>query len=382
MNFLDVPMLKSRALLLAALLLPLVAARAAEVVPDLLQRPALESRRASHAVMLAVARAGTRLVAVGELGIVLLSDDNGRTWSQARRVPVSVALTNVQFVSAQLGWAIGHGGVVLQTNDAGQTWSRQLDGIRIAELAEAEARAVAAAGGDASALTRNAERLVHDGPDKPLLGLYFADDHRGWVVGAYGLALSTADGGRTWQTLMSRIPNRMGLHLNAIAPTAEGLVIAAEQGNVFLSHDGGAHFDRIESDYPGSYFGALAQGDALIAYGLRGNAWRYQPSTADDDSGHWQPIDLGEAATLTAGLRLDNGKYLLVDEGAHVFCGDADTVRAVACGHAPVAGVSGMARAADGALVLATLQGPYRLDLSGAGRLQIPTPIPTTGGQR
>jgi hypothetical protein len=38
---------------------------------------------------------------------------------------------------------------------------------------------------------REAEGLVQDGPDKPFLGLHFADAKRGWVVGAYGLALAT-----------------------------------------------------------------------------------------------------------------------------------------------------------------------------------------------
>ncbi len=52
-------------------------------------------------------KAGNRLVAVGERGIVLLSDDAGLNWKQVD-VPVSVTLTGVQFVSPMKGWAIGH----------------------------------------------------------------------------------------------------------------------------------------------------------------------------------------------------------------------------------------------------------------------------------
>ncbi len=54
----------------------------------------------------------------GERGIVLLSDDAGVSWRQAK-VPVSVSLTAVQFVDAEQGWAVGHLGVVLHTQDGG-----------------------------------------------------------------------------------------------------------------------------------------------------------------------------------------------------------------------------------------------------------------------
>jgi photosystem II stability/assembly factor-like uncharacterized protein len=55
--------------------------------------------RAAASLQLSVTRAGKRLVSVGERGLVLLSDDDGRSWRQARQVPVSVALTQVRFVS-------------------------------------------------------------------------------------------------------------------------------------------------------------------------------------------------------------------------------------------------------------------------------------------
>jgi len=48
--------------------------------PAVLEQPALVSPKALGAVMLAVARAGDRLVAVGERGTILLSDDGGRHW--------------------------------------------------------------------------------------------------------------------------------------------------------------------------------------------------------------------------------------------------------------------------------------------------------------
>ena len=91
-------------------------------INDLLLLPAVKSPRATGSVLLDVTRAGQRLVAVGERGHVLYSDDNGQNWQQGA-VPVSVTLTAVHFPGAQKGWAVGHDGVVLHSQDGGENWS-------------------------------------------------------------------------------------------------------------------------------------------------------------------------------------------------------------------------------------------------------------------
>ena len=68
---------------------------------------AIESAKASRTLLLDVAHAGARLVVVGDHGHILLSDDQGKTWSQAR-VPTRQLLTAVFFVDEQHGWAVGH----------------------------------------------------------------------------------------------------------------------------------------------------------------------------------------------------------------------------------------------------------------------------------
>src|SRR5438034_11738498 len=78
-------------------------AQAQEGVPAL-QRPAPMVPQSMHGAMLAVALAGPRIVAVGERGVVLLSDDRGATWRQVA-IPVSVTLTAVRFVNDKTGWA-------------------------------------------------------------------------------------------------------------------------------------------------------------------------------------------------------------------------------------------------------------------------------------
>ena len=97
-------------------------------VADALVRPALPVAAPARATLLGVAPAGARLVAVGERGIVALSDDAGQTWRQGR-VPVSVTLTAVRFIDARNGFAVGHGGVVLASTDGGETWEVLFDGL-------------------------------------------------------------------------------------------------------------------------------------------------------------------------------------------------------------------------------------------------------------
>jgi len=247
---------------------------------DALDQPALECRRPEQAVLLDVTTAGSRVIAVGERGVIVFSDDAGQTWHQAE-VPTSVSLTGVQFPTPKQGWAVGHAGVILHSEDAGQTWTRQLDGrlaARLAlEAAEADMNASGATGAKAEVARRqlaDAQRLVNDGPGKPFLALHFENEQSGFVVGAYGLMFRTTDGGKSWQPWMNHLDNPKGLHLNAIRAVGKTIYLAGEQGLFLRSPDGGETFTRLATGYEGSYFtlAALSSGEVVIA-GMRGNAY-------------------------------------------------------------------------------------------------------------
>ncbi|MBN3816731.1 sialidase, partial [Paraburkholderia sp. Se-20369] len=56
-----------------------------------------------------LAKAGARIVAVGERGVILLSDDDGKHWRPASVTPDQPStLTQVRFVTPSLGIAVGH----------------------------------------------------------------------------------------------------------------------------------------------------------------------------------------------------------------------------------------------------------------------------------
>lgn len=328
----------------------------------LLDRPALVNVRASTSVLFAVARAAKRLVTVGEQGIILLSDDDGASWRQAK-VPSSVALTNVRFYSAQKGWVVGHGGLVLSTEDGGETWVKRLDGRQAAQI-ELGAAGTELAQGQGHAVDQRrlaeAERLVADGPDKPFLDIHFTDTNNGMVVGAYGLAFATRDGGRTWQSLKGFINNPKGKHLYAIHAVAGELYLTGEQGALYRSIDGVKRFAELKTPYAGTYFGAIsAPGWGLITFGLRGNAYR----TADGGA-NWQKIETGLPVTITAGTRLADGSLLLVDESGRALRSSADG----ALSFRPVtvrqpSAFTGVVQASDGNLILTGVRGISRLPI-------------------
>ena len=284
--------------------------------PDVLERPALISPRASSAVLLAMTRAGKRLLAVGEQGIVLFSDDGAVSWRQAQ-VPVSVSLTNVRFVTEKKGWVVGHSGVVLHTEDGGVTWTKQLDGRQAAKVVLQAAEKAAVARNDAGTHRQlsDARRLLADGPDKPFFDVYFSDESHGFIVGAYGLFFMTQDGGRTWLPWQNHIANPGGKHLYGINALGSSLYIAGEEGVLYRSTDAGQSFTEITTPYRGSYFGVvpLARNEVMV-YGLRGNAY-----CSNDAGNHWARIETGTLATLTAGLALTDGSVVIVSQGGEVL---------------------------------------------------------------
>lgn len=329
-----------------------------------LRRPALMAPQSLRAVMLAVAPAGRRLVAVGERGVVLLSDDLGANWRQVA-TPVSVTLTAVRFANASTGWATGHSGLVLATTDAGQTWTPRLDGTIAAGLVEAEARAMAQRlGADDPAARRAlalAARFAADGPDKPLLDLHFSDARRGMVVGAYGLAFTTEDGGATWASALGRLDNPKGLHLNAIGGDGPHLVIAGEQGLLLRSSDGGLSFARLETPYRGSWF-AVHVGAArrLVLGGLRGNAY-FSP----DLGMSWSQIALDQPASLTA-FAGGGPRLVAVNQAGALFASDNGGSSFTRLPLRGVVSPAAVLEVGDGVFVLAGLRGMQRLDGRGA----------------
>lgn len=310
-------------------------APAALAIADVIETPARPTELAPDRLLTDVTRIGDRIVAVGERGHIIYSDDEGKTWTQSQ-VPVSVTLTGVDFGSPTHGWAVGHSGVILHSSDAGETWSLQFTGVDALELAiETREEQIAAMEETIEAapeeekgdlewalddMIYGLEIMQSDldiGPVNPLLDVWFENERRGIAVGAYGMALQTRDGGQSWEYLSPRIDNPSNFHLNGVTQITGGaLVIVGEAGQIHVSVDDAQTWERRESPYDGSLFGVMGTGQVneILAFGLRGNmlfssdlgkSWRIVPNVAD--------------ATLNDGAVLDDGRIVVVGNAGVVL---------------------------------------------------------------
>lgn len=267
-----------RLLCAGAMLLPQLASSVEKVEWPVALRPAAIVAHARQASMLALAHAGRRIVAVGAHGIVLLSDEQGKNWRQASKVPLDVTLTSVSFVNEKEGWAVGHAGVVLHTQNGGEHWEIQ----------------------------RSTPQQ-----DRPLFAVHFFDASHGVAVGLWSLVLTTSDGGRQWSERQLAAPpgsSRADLNLFGLfAGTGQTLYAAAEKGYVLQSSDRGQNWSYLATGYGGSFWtGTVLADGALLVGGLRGALYR-----SSDAGQHWSRIGTGSTASITGIARTGSARGVL-----------------------------------------------------------------------
>lgn len=227
-------------------------------------------------------RAGKRIVAVGEHGYAITSDDDGASWQRAVGLRRTM-LTSVRFADDQHGWLVGHDGLIAATTDGGSTWK---------------------------------EQRFSPADEEPLLGVFARDASSAIAVGAYGLYLETSDGGATWtDRALAAEGEEDDRHLNAVTAFGGGkLAIVGESGLVKISADNGATWTAATPPYEGSYFGALAIGtDALMIYGLRGQAF-----VTADAGATWTAAEGSGPVTLLGGGVAADGSVTLVGSAGSV----------------------------------------------------------------
>lgn len=330
------------------------------------ERPALTLRRPTQCVLLAAARAGQRLVAAGERGVVVTSDDAGRTWLQAE-VPVSVTLTSLVFADDKLGFACGHMGAVLRTDDGGRKWARVLEGRQAGELVQSAARTAwqnkAPGSNDPALELEGAQRLAAEGADKPLLHIARRNDGSLIAVGAYGLALVSRDGGRQWASLMHELPNPEGFSLYGFAERGGEQWLFGEQGFLLRAEKGkdpvaGPRFRAQSAPSPATLFGSVALDDgALLLVGLRGKVLRSAAPGAA-----FETLATSVETSIFGGLQLADGLVVLFDAAGHVLVWRQRAQRFIPLPLATRFPFAAAAPSPDGSLLLVGQRGLLRVE--------------------
>jgi len=282
-----------------------------------LDEPAIAAKAPDRVSLIAITRAGNRLVAVGEHGVITYSDDNGLTWRQAG-VPVTVTLTCVAFANAQDGWAAGHYGVILHSHDAGATWQMQLDGIQANQLTLAAAQQSVAQTNNSDFsqhALRRANFFVAAGPDKPFLSISVKDAQNIMIFGAYRMVMKTSDGGKTWQDWSLHVADNLSHNLYDVTAAGTDMFIAGEIGLVFRSTDGGNTFNETTAPTDATMLGIVPAGPtSLVVFGIAGQAYR-----SDDSGQSWVTLPFNTGANLTAGHVLASGAILITGEDGMLY---------------------------------------------------------------
>jgi photosystem II stability/assembly factor-like uncharacterized protein len=291
------------------------------------ETPASRLAQPETTMILGATRAGTRLVGVGDRGLVLLSDDDGSTYRQAAAVPTRATLTAVCFVDDKTGWAVGHWGVILATRDGGENWTLQRD-----------------------------DRTV----DQPLFSVWFKDGKSGVAVGLFSLLLTTSDGGATWEK--SQLPSLPGArkvdtNLFALFPDMHGgLLIAGEQGMVYRSDDLGHGWKPLPTGNKGTLWTGIALHDGtLVVAGLRGKILR-----SADQGRSWTAMASGTESSITSLMELPGGKlFATALDGVSLTSDDGGRTFAVLQRVEPLALTTVVPRA-DGTPILFSTSGVVR----------------------
>ncbi|MGO4156285.1 WD40/YVTN/BNR-like repeat-containing protein [Cupriavidus sp. YAF13] len=264
-----------------AMSLTVLAAAAWSFSPRPLPAFAATVLRADRLQLNGIARSGNRLVAVGERGTILLSDDEGAHWRLASVMPEhGAALTQLVFAGGKddkVGVAVGHSGWILRTTDGGEHW----------------------------------QQVAFDAAQSdPLLGVWGQATGPWFAIGSFGRFLVSHDQGGHWQSAAT--PLMQDKHLNGIAGDHQGrLMLVGESGLVLRSADGGSTWEAVKMPYEGSLYGVLPLRDgAWLVYGMRGNVLR-----SADFGASWEAAEVGLKTSFFGGVQLADGRIAVAGQG-------------------------------------------------------------------
>lgn len=229
-----------------------------------------------------LAAGGGVLLAAGEQGRILFSEDGGAGWREAAVQPQrGSTFTQILFTGDKTAIAVGHDGWIVRSDDGGRSWK---EAHFNAELAT------------------------------PLLGVSGPFGGRLYAYGGFGLMLVSDNGGKSWQTKSDAAIGDH--HVNAMARAADGSLIAVgERGLMVRSSDNGVTWQRLPDIYNGSFYGLLSlPGQQLVAFGMRGNVFH-----STDLGRTWKKSAVPEALSLFGGNVDAQGNVILVGEAEVVL---------------------------------------------------------------
>jgi photosystem II stability/assembly factor-like uncharacterized protein len=277
-----------------------------------------------------------RTIVVGDKGLVMTSDDAGRTWTRhhLKKGLKYYDLYSVAFTpDGSRGWAVGDDGAIFRTDDGGMSWSDQngppglntallkiavADGQRFCAVGEHGALVCTSDGGASWNLQKFRDLVFFDltftdpqnvwavgefatllhsaddgkswkvlnggelGKGDPLFSIGF-DGRQGLAVGLIGTSLQSSDGGATWQAHELPIAHRSLYTVNPVPSQTGEFYAAGDQGSAALITNG--EVTPVPSGVATAIAASAFSPHFAIAVGLSGTILR-----SDDGGRHWRPL--------------------------------------------------------------------------------------------
>ncbi|MCD6024826.1 MAG: hypothetical protein K0Q91_1742 [Fibrobacteria bacterium] len=310
--------------------------------------------------------------AVDDRGGMLRTADGGASWER-RQLPTTRALTSVDFVDTQHGWA-GGSGVLFRTVDGGTTWTLLSEFMPVQDI-----RFFSASTGWVSTLF-GLYRTTDGGASWALQfgfpmawDFHFPTAGEGWVVGRRGMILKTTDGGSSW-----RVPANVASGvLRTVYFTDPSTGWMAQENTILRTTNAGATWGvpqnvlggiRALHFVDGSTGWAVGRGGAIRKTADGGVTWAPQSSGTSEDLLSVHFVDgmtgfiSGEGGLLlktqdggASWTRLNSGVYLPLNRVVFL---DAQTGYAVG---------GGRSQAIDTTVRIAAAKGPRVPRMARAG---------------
>ncbi len=150
---------------------------------------------------------------------------------------ISLYLTRLAMINSSHGWATGGFGAIVRTTDGWQSCEVQDAGVEIS-----------------------------------FRGIFFWDDHKGWIVGENNMILATADGGQHWRMQYSYRPLLEGF-LGAYTSLTDIFFMTELQGWAVGSY--GIHF--TENGGASWFHFPNTSGPDYITFANRSHGWAIEP---------------------------------------------------------------------------------------------------------
>ena len=147
---------------------------------------------------------------LGGSGTLLQSTDGGGSWVLSSLGAAATGVRDFHFVSASEGWALDQAGQVFKTVNAGATWSRLATAptfpANLVRFSDADTGVLAI--GNRMMYTADGGKtwsMSQTGAGGSIQKLQFTSKSDAWALPAYGIAIHSTDGGRTWNPIASQI---------------------------------------------------------------------------------------------------------------------------------------------------------------------------------